>query len=415
MRILVLCIAILSSFASYAQRECASHTYSQNLRNSDAAIARAMDAAAAFEGSLELSTGANGTISEPVIRIPVVIHVLYNTPSQNISDAQIKSQIDALNRDFRRKNSDTANTPSRFKSIAADVAIEFVLATVDTKGQASNGIIRKATAVKDWTSDDKIKFTAQGGSDAWDSKNYLNIWVGNMRSLLGYSSAPGCPANRDGLVIATSAFGTVNVSGSFNMGRTAVHEAGHWLGLKHTWGDTYCGDDSIDDTPKQGNYTTGCPSGFRTSCNNGSLGDMYMNYMDFTNDACLNLFTRGQKSKMRTQFAQGGARAGLLVSKGLSAPWYSGYSEPAMPEAVATNAQTSIHPNPAANFIVITTSAEDWIGTQVRILNVSGAIVKTVLITCKSQQINIASLSAGAYIIQGEAAGKKLAKRFVKL
>lgn len=419
MRILVLCLALFISLASYAQRECASHNYSQALRNSDPAIAKALDAAAAFNGRVELAAGANresGTISEPVIRIPVVVHVLYNTASQNIPDAQIKSQIEALNRDFRRKNFDTANTPNRFKSIAADISIEFVLATADPKGMATSGIVRKATTVSNWTSDDKIKFAAQGGDDAWDSKSYLNIWVGNMRSLLGYSSAPGCPANRDGLVIATAAFGTMNISSSFNMGRTAVHEAGHWLGLKHTWGDTYCGDDGVDDTPKQGNYTTGCPSGFRTSCSNGSLGDMYMNYMDFTNDACLNLFTKGQKEKMRTQFTMGGSRARMLVSKGLSAPWEIGYTEAAAAESTpVTNAAISTYPNPAKSFIILNTGTETWIGRSVRILNVSGAVIKQVIISSRSQRIDIAALSPGAYIIQGEAGGQKMTQRFVKL
>src|ERR1043165_4981181 len=100
------------------------------------------------------------------------------------------------------------------------------------------------------------------------------------------------------------------------MGRTAVHEVGHWLGLKHIWGDAACGDDLVEDTPPQGWYTQGCPTGFHSSCNNGVMGDMYMNYMDYTSDACMNLFTAGQKQRMRALFATGGARASLLQSKG---------------------------------------------------------------------------------------------------
>ena len=111
------------------------------------------------------------------------MHVLYNVASQNISDAQIKSQIDALNRDFRKQNFDTTSTPARFKTIAADMQIEFVLATADPMGRPTNGVVRKQTNVTEWKMDDKIKFTAQGGDDAWDSKYYLNFWVGNMRSI----------------------------------------------------------------------------------------------------------------------------------------------------------------------------------------------------------------------------------------
>ena len=347
-----------------------------------------------------------------VIRIPVVVHVLYNTAVQNISDAQIMGQIDALNRDFRRRNADTANTPDRFKQFAADVMIEFVLATADPSGRATNGIIRKQTKVSEWKMDDKIKFSAQGGSDAWDSRYYLNFWVGNMRSLLGYSSSPGTPAARDGIVISTKAFGTENVSAPYDKGRTCVHEVGHFLGLKHLWGDTYCGDDLVGDTPPQGNFTTGCPTGFRTSCSNGNIGDMYMNFMDFTNDACMNLFTNGQKDRMLSLLSPGGPRSSLLSSKGLNAPWNF---EP-VTEILLPSVKFKYFPNPATDNITINVDFDEtWIGKTISIVNLHGTVVSRIQISSATQKINISTLKPGMYFIQGDNIAKKIREKFVKM
>ncbi len=254
MRTVLLGILLIASSLIFAQRECVTQQYVAGLVT-NAAIAKSMADVEKFilSSSTNIrSSFANGKGSNQVIRVPVVVHVLYNAPESNISDEQIKSQLNAMNRDFGRQNGDTINTPQRFKSVAADVQIEFVLATADPKGRATNGIVRKQTAVAEWNMDDKIKFSASGGDDAWDSRYYLNIWVGKLRSLLGYSSAPGGPAEKDGLVISAAAFGTQNVSPPYNMGRTVVHEAGHWMGLKHIWGDTYCGDDLVGDTPNKG-------------------------------------------------------------------------------------------------------------------------------------------------------------------
>ncbi|RYF77776.1 MAG: zinc metalloprotease, partial [Chitinophagaceae bacterium] len=317
----VLCL-LQVGLLSVAQERCASSAYIESLKSSSPAEAARMADAERFlqKDRTLFSENAKGATA-PVIKIPVVVHVLYNNASQNISDALIKSQIDALNRDFRRQNADSVKTPARFKAIAADIEIEFYLATVDPKGRGTNGIIRKQTSVANWFNNDKIKSSAQGGDDPWESQNYLNIWVGKLISGAGYSSAPGSDGTKDGVVINYSAFGSSDANGYYNMGRTATHEIGHWLGLKHIWGDAQCGDDGISDTPPQGWYTQTCPTGFQSTCNNGELGDMYMNYMDYTPDACMNLFTEGQKRKMRTAFADGGPRASLLQSKGLKEPW----------------------------------------------------------------------------------------------
>lgn len=410
----MLCFFISLSLLSHAQRECVSPTYIETIKNSNPSVAKAIADAETFSSRPIAGRMNGGASNGSVIKIPVVVHVVYNNAAQNISDAQIQSQIAALNRDFRRDNADSVNTPSRFSSVAADVAIEFSLATADPSGAPTTGIVRKYSGVSEWANDDKIKFSAQGGDNAWDSKDYLNIWVGAMHRMIGYSSTPGGPADKDGIVITPSVFGTINTTAPYNMGRTAVHEVGHWLGLKHIWGDTYCGDDGIDDTPKQGNYTPGCPSGFRSSCSNGEWGDMYMNYMDFTYDACMNLFTNGQKVKMRGLFAGGGPRASMLESKGLAKPWNFTIKTLEVTAAPITTS-ISIYPNPANNNITINFgAATDWVGKKLRILNITGVLQQTVVIRSQTQKIDLSTMSPGVYLLQGSAGDQKFSQAFVK-
>jgi hypothetical protein len=350
----------------------------------------------------------DGDFASSVITIPVVVHILYNNTAQNISDDQVKSQVDALNRDFRRDNQDSSLTPQRFKGMAADTKIEFKLATADPMGRPTMGIIHKKTSLPFWKADDKIKYSREGGDDAWDSRYYLNIWVGNIQTVIGYSSVPGCETATDGVVIATSVFGTLNMSGTYNLGRTAVHEVGHWLGLKHIWGDYYCGDDGVDDTPVQGNFTPGCPNTFRSSCSNGSLGDMYMNYMDYTGDACMNLFTNGQKLRMRALFYEGGPRAGLLSSKGLNKPWL----EEAPPLAV--NPSSAIFPNPTASDININLD-DSWIGTTISMTDINGVVIFSVRVNSSIQKLSVSQLKQGMYLLQGDNGKRKLREKFIRL
>ena len=244
-------------------------------------------------------------IEKTIITIPVVVHVVWNTSAQNISDAQIQSQIDVLNKDYRRTNIDVINTPNIWQAIAADCEIEFCLATTDPNGQPTTGITRTQTTHGPFGMESDIHTSSLGGKDDWPNDDYLNIWVCNISSgLLGYATPPSnWIGDGDGLVIGYNYFGTTGtLSPPFNKGRTATHEIGHWLNLDHLWGAWgSCGNDQVSDTPKQETENYSCP-GFPLNINACSTtnanGDMFMNYMDYTNDACMNLFTAGQKTRM---------------------------------------------------------------------------------------------------------------------
>ena len=393
----------LAAFAGFAQNRCATAEYLSEQKAVSSNVAITTTETFLQKGSNTLSP--EKTTGNDVIKIPVVVHILYNNASQNLSDEQIKSQLVALNRDFRRANADTVNTPERFRHLAADVAVEFYLATADPFGRATTGIVRKYTSIGTWLYNDKIKFSATNGDDAWDNKSYLNIWVGNLVTGAGYSSAPGSDAARDGIVINTSVFGTIGRGGNYSMGRGAVHETGHWLGLKHIWGDAECGDDGITDTPPQSAYTLGCPTGFRSSCSNGTTGDMYMNYMDYTADACMNLFTLEQKKKMRACFTEGGTRASLLQSKGLQKPWSEGAAS-----SESTSGSALVYPNPATSEITLALGTEH-LGKTMQIFGVNGAVVQSLRVTTALQKINLAPYKPGTYFIKGDG----ILLKFIKL
>jgi hypothetical protein len=251
-----------------------------------------------------------------VITIPVVVHVVYNNSTENISDAQIQSQMDVLNDDFRRLNSDADNTWNQ----AADIEIEFCMATVDPNGNPTNGITRTATSVSSFSTNDNMKFNSSGGKDAWPADEYLNMWVCDISGgILGYAQFPGGSPSTDGVVMDYQYFGTIGTATApFDLGRTTTHEVGHWLNLRHIWGDGGCSvDDFVSDTPTSDAANYGCSLG-HVSC--GST-DMVQNYMDYSDDACMNLFTFGQRTRMRALFDNGGFREGLLTSGGCgSAP-----------------------------------------------------------------------------------------------
>ncbi|MBS1685843.1 MAG: choice-of-anchor J domain-containing protein [Bacteroidetes bacterium] len=324
-KILLGALSLLTCCGASAQRTCNTMNVHQRLLQSDPQYAA--QRAALEQQSQAYSAQYLHGAQRSVITIPVVVHVIYRNAAGNISDAQVQSQIARLNLDYHKLNADTAHVPAAWSPLIADCNIQFCLAQRDPAGLPTNGIVRRQTTVTSWLDDDKVKYTAQGGDDAWPASSYLNIWVCDLgQSLLGYSQFPGGPAATDGCVILNTAFGdhTGTVQAPFNIGRTVTHEVGHWLNLYHTWGDdngACTGSDLVADTPNEADATYGAPTFPLTdNCSGTSPGVMFMNYMDYCDDTALYMFTVGQNVRIQANFGVGGGHAAILNSLGCVAP-----------------------------------------------------------------------------------------------
>jgi hypothetical protein len=311
-KLLLLFLLLFAGGMLNAQRNCGTMDYLESQLQSDPKRA---DKLQKIEEHTQKVLGSSEKAVNGIVSIPVVVHVLYNSSAENISDAQILSQIQVLNEDFRRTNADADNVWSQ----ATDSEIEFCMATTDPNGNATNGITRTSTSTSAFGTNDQMKFNSSGGKDAWSASSYLNVWVCDISGgILGYAQFPGGSASTDGVVIDYQYFGTIGTaSAPFDLGRTATHEVGHWLNLRHIWGDGSCGvDDFVSDTPTSDGANYGCATG-HVSC---STTDMVQNYMDYSDDACMNLMTVGQKNRMRALFESGGYRASLLASTACGTP-----------------------------------------------------------------------------------------------
>jgi|GEM_PF-503732 len=320
-----------ATFEGFYERLEADPAFRQNIEAVER-ITRIYERKIREEGVLGLRSG--------VVTIPVVVHVVYANSTENISDAQIQSQIDVLNEDFRRMNADLSTVPGAFSGLPADIRIQFALASRDPDCEPTDGITRTATSVTSFshsstastpTARNPVKFNSSGGADSWPADEYLNMWVCDLSgTTLGYASFPADLAARpdeDGVVIDYEAFGdTGTADPPFDLGRTGTHEIGHWLNLRHIWGDDGpgtplgpCeGSDMVDDTPNQDDSHSACPSFPQVSCMNGPDGDLYVNFMDYVDDDCMVMFTQGQATRMAgTLF---GVRASIVASDALVPP-----------------------------------------------------------------------------------------------
>ncbi|TRX35137.1 zinc metalloprotease [Flavobacterium sp. ZT3R18] len=283
-------------------RSCATQEVLEAQLKADPTLALRMNQIEAFTQKAMLT---NRLVNGKIV-IPVVVNVLYRTAEENITDTQIQSQIDVLNKDFTATNSDFVNIPFEFKGVAANIDITFELA----------GTVRKSTTKTSWGTRDAMKNSKRGGIDPTTPTKTLNIWACKIGGgILGYAQFPGGSLATDGVVIDSKYFGlSATNSYPYNLGRTATHEIGHWMNLRHIWGDSSCGNDLVSDTPvaKTANY--GVPVyPYVSSCLPAGHSEMTMNYMDYTDDRGMYMFTTGQQSRMTALFVTGGARSSFGI------------------------------------------------------------------------------------------------------
>lgn len=290
---------VVSQAESPTLRSCATQEVLEAQLKADPTLAMRMNQIEAFTQEAMLTKRlVNGKIV-----IPVIVNVLYRTPAENITDSQIQSQIKVLNDDYTAANNDFRLIPTEFSNVAANVDITFELVKIN----------RKSTTKTSWGTRDAMKSTKKGGLDPTTPATNLNLWVCTIGGgILGYAQFPGGSSSTDGVVIDSKYFG---ISGTanypYNLGRTATHEVGHWMNLRHIWGDSSCGNDLVADTPVAKTYNFGDPKYPYVSLCLPTHNEMTMNYMDYTDDRAMYMFTIGQKARMSALFVSGGVRAGF--------------------------------------------------------------------------------------------------------
>lgn len=294
-------MAVSTTAKMVAKRSCASDEVLKSQLAADPTLATRMNQIEKFTQNAMLS----GRLINGKVQIPVIVNVLYRTASENISDAQIQSQIDVLNEDFNAQNADFASVPALFSGVKANVGITFVL----------EGTYRKATTKTSWGTRDVMKSSKRGGLDPTSPTTKLNIWACTIGGgILGYAQFPGGSSATDGVVIDSQYFGMSGTGAyPYNLGRTATHEVGHWMNLRHIWGDANCGSDLVNDTPSHDSANYGVPAYPHYSTCTGNPVEMTMNYMDYTDDRGMYMFSEGQKSRMAAVFVSGGARAAFGI------------------------------------------------------------------------------------------------------
>lgn len=399
--ILVLSLLIFQNVQAQKVHRCGSQSYHLNKTRTDVKYR------ARVQQSAQLMKADNPLDTVTTLFIPVVVHVLYHTDAQNISSTQIFSQFSVLNEDYNRVNADAYKTPSVWQSVAANARIKFGLAQKDENGNPTTGIVRNYTAKTSFSmEDDDAKMPAFGGDTAWDRTQYLNIWVvpeitsTSGSGVLGYATGPFSDPAFDGVVIVYNAFGrnSANLLSKYNKGRTATHEIGHWLDLYHIWGDDggACdGSDEVDDTPNQADASDGIPSfPLKDACSPDSPGVMYMNYMDYSDDAAMNMFTRGQANRMRTCIY--GPRINILTNK--AAGGITGISVKETPSS-----EFNFYPNPVCCNLNISGRMAENEKMEVAVYGILGNLITEEIFIYNQNNIynlDLSHFSNGLYIVQ---------------
>lgn len=336
-----------------------------------------------IEPDIEISN-SRPMLNRETINLYVVVHVLYTNETQNISDEQIHAQIAVLNEDFNGKNDRLKNLPDVFKPFIGNANVHFCLANKDPQGNATNGITRRKTQVESIGLTESFYQFELGGQNAWDTEQYINIWVADFgaSNIQGYAQFPNqASKEKDGLVINYKFFGAgFQTKEPHHLGSVCTHELGHYFNLKHTFATSgSCSDDDgFTDTPLQFEATIGCPNFPKPdNCTQGN-GIMFMNFMDYTDDACMSLFTKQQVNAILETL--GTTRSGLMNNE-----FCSNTQTP-------PNNAPIVFPNPFKDEVIIDSNESSW----VEIINTSGTIVYHGL----NKRIDTSSWPVGMYLVR---------------
>ncbi len=337
---------------------------------------------------------------DAVYTIPVVVHIIHDGEDigegQNISDAKIMEQIDRLNEDFQGLNADKLNDDHPYYPIQADCQIEFCLAQLDPDGEPTTGINRYEEDQESWTLSEIDEYLKP--ATIWDRYNYLNIWSINIEDpdaegVDGFGTFPGSTSDTtDGVVIAYWVFGS-DESGEKTI--VGTHEVGHYLNVRHVWGDNQpnCGDDLVDDTPPSAEPNEGCPTfphNPEDSCGTGPTGDIFMNFMDYSDPECTVMFTNGQKDRMHATLST--ARESLTLSNACGMA--VGITEN------SSNASLIAYPNPSNGFISFNVFGLKSYDVSIYVYNVTGSqVYESKNMNNVPSSIDISELPNGIYYL----------------